>query len=275
MAGDCPSKNTRDILFGKEMDANGYWRVTPGHYLHKMYSDHLSKLFGDAYHSEERELEVELPRTKTKVVGHCDGVLEVDGRSYLLEFKTVSLYSMDKILSSGAPFPAHVSQANMYATALYADWILILYFCKDNGAVKEFVFERDPELFRDTIESLDTQQEAINKGEPIPRTYGDATESPCSFCGHKADCYKDFKAQVQGMREERITDVTFTTNVITHNSSRALRLRMEKAEKEAKSVIAKFMIDAGVNFAHLRGIGTVTLKVGKNNNPLVSVEEIK
>lgn len=68
----------------------------------------------------------------------CDGILEFNGKRYLLEIKT-SEYASWNTLSE--PKPKHIDQVKCYATLLNLPHVLFVYQDRQHGGLKCFEFE--------------------------------------------------------------------------------------------------------------------------------------
>lgn len=92
------------------------------------------------------EVECEIP--EANLGGHADALVRfTDGSSVLVEIKSMARFAFDlategrvgNVTEEPGPKIEHVTQAALYATALGADAVWIVYCCKDNGAMAEWL----------------------------------------------------------------------------------------------------------------------------------------
>lgn len=75
----------------------------------------------------------------------CDGIIRLNGKTYLLEIKTSELNSFTNLTE---PKPEHIDQINCYATLLNLPDVLVIYQDRVHGEIK---------VFEHTLSSLNRQ----------------------------------------------------------------------------------------------------------------------
>jgi CRISPR/Cas system-associated exonuclease Cas4 (RecB family) len=138
--------------------------------------------------------EVPIVRADLKIIGHADGVLEINGVRYVLEFKTINSAGFSKL---NAPKHEHKGQATAYMRALKKKYgtvhAIILYFDKDRAAVKEFVVKYDVAFYKEHVRKrIDMFFQKVH-AKQLPDKEGDNPAAfPCMFCAYKRVCWDSF-----------------------------------------------------------------------------------
>jgi hypothetical protein len=277
-AGFCPRQMDYDYQRGKhKVDVKSALRFEMGDVFHTYWQDLLSRTFGDQFRAVEKELEVELllaPGDDTlKVIGHCDGeLLPYDA---LVEVKSVSDNTFIMVQNQGTPLASHYEQGNIYAHANGNKWILFIYQNRDTGEFYFILAPYNPELADQTMKKWAGVEMRARAGVMIDRPYHDASESPCWFCNWKDECYANFKNEVAAMAVIEVTDPALMQAADLFKVHRRGRLNHTKLEELQKAEIARHMTQMKIKEAKVPLVGTLTLKVCKNNNPLVDLKELK
>jgi hypothetical protein len=142
-----------------------------------------------------------------------DGILEINGKKYILEIKTTYGAGARYIEKDGEK-PDHKQQMYMYMNFENIENGILLYICKDSGFMIEFVYEgiklRNG-WFSEKIEQLKKLKSKIETKQIPDRQYqirmknvgGEISENftkdkvkyksdwQCSYCQWKNECWKD------------------------------------------------------------------------------------
>ncbi len=128
--------------------------------------------------------------------GHIDGVLRVDGTKLVLEIKTASKFSFEKVRKAGSAaelledrrsyIRGYVVQAALYALLMGLPGALLLFFDKDSGQTHTLAVSLDDPAVLDAAESALKRFERVNAAieakEDLPPEPGDHC-SGCPFLG--------------------------------------------------------------------------------------------
>jgi CRISPR/Cas system-associated exonuclease Cas4 (RecB family) len=133
--------------------------------------------------------EVEVLDHARRIIGHADGILKLNGRRYLLELKTINSRGF---ISLQAPKHAHVQQATAYMEVLGLTSAVILYFNKDNGALREFVVSFDEELHaKEVAGRIKTLRQCVKQRVAPDREGFTPKEQPCRYCDYTTLCFSE------------------------------------------------------------------------------------
>ena len=277
-AGFCPRQMELMALKGKPaVDADTAMRLLIGEPIHDFWRKHLEQVFPDDFYYAEDELKLtfEVDNETVTVTGHADGYIR--SLNAVVEVKSVSEHTFQKIQGEQLPLPSHYEQANIYAETLSAGRILFIYHCRNSGAFEIIEAPHVHQLAQTTVAKWAAVYRNIRSGIISDRPYHDATIAPCSFCPFRDDCYRDFSGQVKGFERTATTDLEAVGMTGRYLHHREQRLFYEKLEKKVKDELASYM------FKHqhqqmLINIGDkpfadITLTVGKNNNPLINIKD--
>lgn len=274
-AGDCArlldyelQKGQSPIEYGQAM------RMLMGTKLHEMWQEIMLEAFPLDFINPEKELMIEIGGQTIK--GHPDG--EFDSLDAVYELKTVGMNTFTMIKNGDAPLPQHYEQANTYAGILGRGQILFHYFSKDSGESLFMFAPYSPELFDATKRKLHKRIANKALGLIDDRPHHDPTAAPCWYCPRKDECYLGYEKEVNSMdvghrfSEEHDPDVFLLVKAIDKN--RNTRLESDKAEKLFKSELTNHLMGMGISHAFV-GSYNVSIKLGKNNNPLLTLKEGK
>ena len=282
-AGDCPRLLDYKLQCGsKAASRSQALRMFKGSMLGKTIADkwyHISK--GNCTDFEE-EVIVHLDND-IDIKGHIDGFFKAE--NLVWELKSVSKETFEMVEKLQAPIEAHLEQGNLYADAKLAKGTLYQYYNSNNGQSIFFEIEYDKELADQTkdklLQSLDNEMTKTIGDRP----YVDPTESPCWFCPNKPECYEDYKDEFVSKMDAEFTpdDEGDSFEVLIDEcdiaqESRTLRLHHEKKEESAKQSIAEKLLKSDFKSARLKSNSRnvrIFVKLGKNNNPLISIKESK
>jgi len=152
-----------------------------GHSIHSMYQDKILAQAGILYGKWELNGEVvegfqpseewgyvepRLWWTEKRISGYCDGIIQLNGKWYLLEIKSSGDQPFRYLKRSGKPRDYHARQAQIYMNAPHdlsikphLEGAFILYVNKDTGEELDLFIENDPSLIEPLMDQID---EAIN-----------------------------------------------------------------------------------------------------------------
>jgi len=151
---------------------------------------------GDAVHEMiQRELkeagvleqaEVPIKNDEYGIVGHCDAILNLGGKKWLGEFKTINSHQFRGLTS---PKPEHVEQVSLYMFCTGIHDAIVLYFCKDTSEIKEFKVKYEQSRVDELLLIIKEVERAI-AGRKLPTRAAVAiTESPCRYCAMADKCW--------------------------------------------------------------------------------------
>ena len=179
--GYCPRRlyYSRMKTEKKEPFPKNYFRLEDGTAIHRKIQSDLKEL-GILVEKEKR-----LNEPLLGISGHFDGVIKLDlgngDELILLEIKTINKAGFIKLL---APKRANFVQANFYAIKKGLKKIWFLYYCVDNGEIKEFLELVDIGVYSETIEKIKEVRRCIAIGTPPVTMY----EDDCYFCPYGWCC---------------------------------------------------------------------------------------
>ena len=159
-----------------------------GTHLHEMLQGYLALHPGIFY---APEVPIWIPELDIK--GSCDGILtnrtpNEAGSLYRwgVEFKTIGSKGFETLTK---PKPEHVIQASIYARLAGVYWISIVYFCKDNAAMKEYPVHYDPETWEGIVAKVRELQGHVRRGT-LPVYTPKVCQNAINFCQHVAHCHQ-------------------------------------------------------------------------------------
>ena len=133
------------------------------------------------------------------LTGHCDGIIIIDNKCYILEFKTISLEGLRRHIKTNEPDEFHSNQVNMYVLmgqklALPYPLVgaVIVYIARDNPK-KHAAFLKEGVNFRDVQEALRQYKQAgqmVASGnfKDVVRRCKNLGDAP--FCAYKSMCFR-------------------------------------------------------------------------------------
>lgn len=91
---------------------------------------------------------VELPVVDEEldIVGHTDGIVDLENRLFIIDFKTCSSMVFKNIVDMDKPIKYHVRQINTYMYILGIDYGCLLYENKNTLEIKEFYLRKDDDV---------------------------------------------------------------------------------------------------------------------------------
>jgi hypothetical protein len=126
-----------------------------GHHLHELVQEAMQFFYGMLV-----EVKVDLRPIGYDISGHADGLYEHEEKTIVFELKTKKSYPMKLARVKREPELHEVQQAGMYALAVDADAIHIVYLAKDNAG-NQF----KP---RDHIQAGETVEWMLGLDDPVP-----------------------------------------------------------------------------------------------------------
>lgn len=198
-AGHCPralSALIRDI----EPEAKPAWleqSAEEGNWHEKRIKDML-RSEGYEVFDEQRELEIICP--DIRIVGHIDGMVRRNGKSQLLEIKSMSQYEFDRwIRGRFNEFPEYAAQISLYMHCTIDD---VLYIVKNrnNGHIDRSEFTKPPVNGEALLRSLNNIAVA-NGLMPATPDFGSLR---CKRCEYKSLCIKS-KEDMVIQDEQKLT----------------------------------------------------------------------
>jgi len=139
------------------------------------------------------DAEVAVESEKYDIEGHCDGILCLDGKRYVLEIKSTNSRYFGQIDKSGKPLTGHKEQLHNYMDVLGIGHGIILYENKDTQALKEFVYDTDKRVVA-TNHQLCTQLQRAIQTKKAPSREGTSPGCDvCKWCKFTQVCFSDEK----------------------------------------------------------------------------------
>lgn len=180
----CLRKHCYEKKVGRTTSPDLQARFNIGHVLHDFYRDHYWK-----HVIVENERRVCFDYKGHKVVGHCDSIMVLNGKKYILEIKTMSADTWNMIRYAQQ---THINQLHyyMYGTGIHAGYLV--YINKDTGSVKEF----DIPYNRNTLqECLDLVEEVggLDLNGELPDRHKKCTNGSKmrAYCAYASICYPE------------------------------------------------------------------------------------
>lgn len=136
---------------------------------------------------EQWEVPIEVP--ELDLVGHCDGIIEIDGERLALEIKSINDRGF-KALREG-PKEEHRFQVNLYMHALGLSRAVILYENKNTSETKEFVVTFSKKMLRQFKETRDVIRESLDTDTPPEKEGDHAGCTVCRWCDFSRVCHED------------------------------------------------------------------------------------
>ncbi len=156
-----------------------------GTYLHVMFQN-LCQMAGFLISRESAIVDVKL-----RILGHADGILEIDGTRYLLEIKTSNSRNYTALR---AVKDAHKRQVHAYMKSLKLTRAVVVYIDKDRGEAKEFVVLFDQAYYDVYVaERIDDFFKRVENGLMPDREGANPNAMPCSYCQFQRICYEKDK----------------------------------------------------------------------------------
>jgi hypothetical protein len=164
---------------------------------HEVIQQRLSRYLGDRWidvaeylkaNVNDHEFEVEKHGFETRIAFKdipirfaCDGVIKLQGVTYLLEIKSSDFGSFDELT---APKPQHIDQVKCYGTMLHIDRVLFLYVDRQYGGLKCFevvIKQQDKDAVNNNIKHV---MDCVDSGlapEPLPKGDSWCSSAMCPY----------------------------------------------------------------------------------------------
>lgn len=155
--------------------------------------------FGPVIHHNKLCIYEEYDLKWKDLTGHCDGIIIVDKKCYILEFKTTSLRGLKERIENNEPYDYHANQVNMYVLMgqkLKLPYPLvgavIVYIARDNPK-KYAAFLKEGVNFenvREVLSQYKKSTEMLSSGnfENVIRKCKKFNDAP--FCAYKSICFQ-------------------------------------------------------------------------------------
>lgn len=108
------------------------------------------------------QAEVPVENNEYEIIGHTDGILEIDGVKGILEIKSMNA---NNFYSTYGPKSEHLIQVNIYMFCTGIPRACLLYECKDDQALKEFYVKQDPTILNPILSKIRYVQECLRTGK--------------------------------------------------------------------------------------------------------------
>lgn len=138
------------------------------------------------------------------ILGHADGILEKDGKRWVLDLKTIDP-DMFKRLSE--PLSSNVIQIRVYMWALNIDKGLLVYIDKssnDDLPIKEFEVEQDKKTIEDVIEKANLIKKYIESKTLPARVCSNCEDKFAKMCPFIDICFLENSSIEKDWQEGRI-----------------------------------------------------------------------
>lgn len=176
-----------DVEYDVEGEFISNRRFDTGDHLHLAYGVMLEWL------GMLVEREVPFIRPKDKMKGRADAIVEVEGRNYLVDFKSSISHMYNEFQKNDYPGDNYVLQLQIYLEALGKKYNIekgiILVEDKDKHKTCEYIIDYDPAAFQYALDRKKTLFDAVNNLE-IPEKEGKSMQRPpCRWCPYTETCY--------------------------------------------------------------------------------------
>ena len=131
--------------------------------------------------------EVAILDTKLRVEGNADGILQIDGKRYLLEIKTINGREFSLL---AATKDAHKRQLTLYMKSTGLPECVVIYFDKDRAELKEFLVKFDPVFYEEYCAKRVRAHHHNVATKTMPERESEGpTKPPCRFCSFQILCW--------------------------------------------------------------------------------------
>lgn len=172
-----------------------------GTQIHEIVQKYVKMLDG-VFISMEDEIRVD---GVENVSGHYDGLVEINGKRYLIEFKSSNVEAYQRLIQRPIPYDAHKKQSTFYMKALGVDEVIFVYINKNGKLLADFEKANPdaPPVFLEIRYKFDEElyNEIISKVEDLTNHFKNGTMpeykrvSQCSWCSFSAQCAIDRKKE--------------------------------------------------------------------------------
>lgn len=114
--------------------------------------------------------EIPVFHKRLNISGHCDGIIEVNGLKFIIDYKTISMSQFEVITDDGIPHEKYVSQINLYMDMLEVPLGLIYYENSNTKLTAEYFCKQDAPLVEGLYAKVEYGDEYAQRGQlpPIP-----------------------------------------------------------------------------------------------------------
>lgn len=132
---------------------------------------------------------------KNALVGHGDGILKIPGKpKWNLEIKTINSRGFSAL---NGPKVEHTYQATAYMHVQGLSATVFVYLEKDRHGVKEFLFEYDDKLWKETVLPRIQEYMRMRKNKQLPEREGSTPSAfPCLYCNFTKVCFDSNSGEV-------------------------------------------------------------------------------
>jgi RecB family exonuclease len=157
-----------------------------GQAVHDWVRGYLAAAFGERFHSVEREVELEVA-PGLRVRGHTDGILETGEGPLLLDIKTASARSAQRMHEQGVPYE-YRAQLNAYLEASGLERGALLVYVKDTSEMFELPVRRDPAV----VEQVRRRFLKVAQSTPqaLPEREYARQSLACAWCPLQTRCWE-------------------------------------------------------------------------------------
>lgn len=130
--------------------------------------------------------ETHLKDTRYNLSLMVDGLVEYQGKLYILEIKTEN---SNKFYSQQDVMEEHKAQATCYSLALGIDEVLFIYENRDLLDKKVYLLKITDDMRKEIVSKINTCNSYLSKDRipPLPLGY-DMKSGPCTYCRYKSVC---------------------------------------------------------------------------------------
>ena len=162
-----------------------------------------------------REVPFNVVNAGYHVIGHADGMVNVDGRTVLIEIKSIGMGTLrfeaprlfdeytkgksvaDVWMDIKSPFPSHIRQGMLYLWLARQQYdpdineIIFIYEYKPTQDVKEFSVKYNEKLIEERIGDIVDITDSLETGEDVPRPeWAEHSDGPvCASCEYRESCW--------------------------------------------------------------------------------------
>jgi CRISPR/Cas system-associated exonuclease Cas4 (RecB family) len=200
--GHCPRKQAYQMHGekpnGKKIDARAKMVFFQGDQIEAVIVA-LAQLAGvDITSCGQDQMEVEFEG----VNGHPDGIVTHEGKKYLFECKSMSMYGF-KDFKAGKIDKAHLFQMNCYMQALSLDKAIYLAFDKNSGHFEERIVDKSETLIAEAKEIIGNLRKTTKEklpSRPYQKNAKGAYDWHCDYCAYSMTCWPNTEYKFNGKR---------------------------------------------------------------------------
>lgn len=127
-----------------------------------------------------------------RIRGSCDGVLirRADRYTFGIEIKSISTAQFVKLAK---PKPEHIFQSRLYMELQDLEWIVIVYWDKNNQMMREYPIGRDAQAWQEVVERMAELGKYVKKkkGKKLRLPRYDKRTCDKTFCRYVDVCRKE------------------------------------------------------------------------------------